>query len=222
VCGRYTLTVERSVLAREFHLYPSDLKRWVSHYNIAPLMPIPVLFKEEELKFELFRWGLIPSWAKNEEMGERMINARKETLAEKPSFRESFNKRRCLILADGFYEWKKAQGRKIPYYVRLRSRGPFSFAGLWSQWASPEGEDIRSCAIITGEPNELLAPIHDRMPVILPPSFRERWLNPSNHDLDELGSLLKPYPSDEMEAYQVSDLVNSPAHDSPECLVPLN
>lgn len=218
MCGRYSLTSSKIKIAEEFKLQEAHLKELVPSYNIAPSQPVPVLLETPEPRVGLFRWGLIPSWAKDPTIGSRMINARKETLVEKPSFRSPFRKQRCLVLADGFYEWKGEGRTKTPYYVRLKSKAPFGFAGLWSQWSSPDGALIYSCAIITGEPNELLQLIHNRMPVILRRQRRERWLDPSNHDSKELMNLLEPYPSDEMEAYPVSKLVNSPANNTSECL----
>lgn len=147
-----------------------------------------------------------------------MINARMESLTEKPSFRTPLRNSRCLVLSDGFFEWKLEGKRKVPYYVCLKSREPFSFAGLWSSWRSPEGKEVRSCTIITGPPNELLTPIHNRMPIILPPGLREEWADPLDRDPQTLLSLLRPYPPEEMEAYPVSTQVNSPSFDSPECI----
>jgi putative SOS response-associated peptidase YedK len=143
-------------------------------------------------------------------------------LLEKPSFRGLFKKQRCLILADGFYEWKREGVRKIPYYIRLKSRMPFGFAGLWSKWIAPDESEIISCTIITGEPNELIKPIHTRMPTILRKTERELWLDPSNDDTEKLMSFLNPYPPDDMEAYPVSKAVNSPSNNSPECIQPVS
>ena len=221
MCGRYSLTASTVKLAEEFKLAGAHLKEIQPQYNIAPSQAVPVLIVAPQLCMELFRWGLIPSWAKDPAIGNRMINARKETLVEKPSFRAPFQKQRCLILGDGFYEWKQEGRVKTPYYIRLKSKAPFGFAGLWSKWTHPNGNEIYSCTIITGEPNELLKPIHNRMPVILLPERRDEWLDPSHQDTKGLIDLLEPYPAEEMEAYPVSRLVNSPEHNRPECLEPV-
>jgi len=164
---------------------------------------------------------LIPSWAKDPVIGSRMINARAESLAEKPSFRSAFRRRRCLVLADGFYEWRKDGARKTPMYIKLASGRPFAFAGLWENWFSPDGSNILSCTIITTQPNTLMEPIHNRMPVILPPEAYPVWLSPSEQDPARLSALLSPYPPAQMTAFPVSTLVNSPANDSPGCIIPL-
>jgi putative SOS response-associated peptidase YedK len=174
----------------------------------------------EQARLDLLRWGLIPSWAKEESIGSRMINARAETLAEKASFKRLLNSRRCLIVADGFYEWMQEPGSKAktPMYIRLKDDEPFAFAGLWDSWKNPAGEQIRTCTIITTEPNELMARIHNRMPAILSPEAREEWLDPTNHDLPLLSHLLGAYPADEMVARPVSRLVNDPKHDGAELI----
>lgn len=170
----------------------------------------------------LMRWGLVPAWAKEASIGHRMINARAETVAEKPSFRRAFESRRCLAPADGFYEWRKLEGSraKIPMRFVLKSREPFAFAGLWDIWRKPDSGELRSFTIITTAANELLRPIHDRMPVILRPEDEEKWLDPGLSDPNRLSSFLKTYPAEEMEAYEVSTRVNSPKNDDPACLTP--
>ena len=220
MCGRYTLTTSKIKIAEEFQIEDIKLRELPSHYNIAPSSSVPVLVENPKLTIDLFRWGLIPSWAKDPTIGSRMINARKETLIEKPSFKGPLKNRRCLILADGFYEWKGEGTKKTPYYIRMKSQKPFGFAGLWSHWLDPKGNEIYSCTIITGEPNELIRPIHNRMPMILAKEKRNRWLDSSNHDSSDLLSLLETYPTDEMEAYVVSRTVNSPSNNSPECIQP--
>jgi putative SOS response-associated peptidase YedK len=167
------------------------------------------------------RWGLIPSWAKDPSIGNRMINARAETIAEKPAFRAALKKRRCLIPADGFFEWQKLGNVKQPVRIVLKSRQPFGFAGLWEQWVAPDGEGILSCTIITTEANELLKPIHDRMPVILMQDVEAVWLDPKIQETEKLLPLLRQYPPEQMEFYPVSREVNSPAHDTPDCIVPI-
>ncbi len=164
------------------------------------------------------RWGLIPLWAKDMSIGSRMINARAETIAEKPSFRNALRRRRCLVLADGFYEWQRVGKSKKPMRIVMRSGEPFAFAGLWETWRDPEGTVIPSCTIITTTPNELLKPIHNRMPVILPRDIEDFWLDESVDDPAALTSVLTPYPDDEMEVYEVSSLVNSVANKGPEVI----
>jgi len=218
MCGRYTLTASREKLKREFELDDESLKAFRPRYNIAPRQPVPALIQSQKTSLEFLIWGLIPSWAKDPEIGNRMINARKETLAEKPSFRGPFKNQRCLILADGFYEWKQEGRRRIPYYICLKSRRPFTFAGLWSNWMSPSGSEIRSCAIITGEPNQLVLSIHHRMPIIISEAKRALWLDRDRYDPRGLAEMLVPYPADEMEAYPVSERVNSPEYDVADCV----
>ena len=165
------------------------------------------------------RWGLIPHWAKSASIGSRMINARAETVAEKPAFRDALRRRRCLVLADGFYEWQRTGGAKRPMRIDMQSGEPFAFAGLWSMWRDPDGNRVPSCAIITTAANELLKPIHDRMPVILSRELEEFWLDRSIDDPGSLGSVLTSYSAEAMDAYEVSALVNSPSNDGPEVIV---
>jgi putative SOS response-associated peptidase YedK len=223
MCGRFTLTVDPSELQSTFPwLNLSGAGQPPPRYNIAPTQSVATVANNGEHRLEMFRWGLIPSWAKDPSIGNRMINARAETLAEKPSFRTALRKRRCLILADGFYEWRKEPGgkSKTPMYIQLKSGEPFAFAGLWEAWRSPDDDTLLSCAIVTTTPNTLMAKIHDRMPVILKPDAYERWLDPAEQPPDKLSGLLKPYAASQMKAYPVSRLVNSPANDTPECIVP--
>jgi putative SOS response-associated peptidase YedK len=218
MCGRYTLSAPVGTLAEEFHLEGS-LPDLPASYNIAPTQEVPaVLENDGGRRLELLRWGLIPTWADDPGIGSRMINARSETAPEKPSFRRAFRKRRCLIPADGFYEWRKTARGKQPYYMRMRDGRPFAFAGLWERWGR-EGEEILSCAILTTGANALVAEIHDRMPVILAPDAYDVWLD-SGSESDELTGLLAPYPADGMEAYPVSRFVNSPSNNDPRCIEP--
>ena len=222
MCGRFTLTAEISALQESFpwlNIPPEISPR----YNIAPTQPVAVVANDGKNRLDFYHWGLIPSWAKDPEIGNRMINARAETLAEKPSFKAAFRRRRCLILADGFYEWQKqpASKVKIPMYIRLASNTPFAFAGLWEVWNSTDGSMILSTTIITTEPNELMQSIHNRMPVILPAEAYQTWLEPGEQNLEGLAPLLKPYPAEQMIAYPVSTLVNSPANDLPQCITPV-
>jgi putative SOS response-associated peptidase YedK len=218
MCGRYTLKTTINVLAEGFEIeeYPSSI---TPNYNIAPTQEVAAVVEEnEKRKLEMLRWGLIPSWAKDPAIGNKMINARAETVAEKPSFRSAFKKRRCLILADGFYEWKKTDDGKQPYYIKMEDGSPFAFAGLWEIWK--DGEEIRSCTIITTDANALMNEIHHRMPVILPPENYGVWLDPGFDEREALTSLLKPYPADAIEAYPVSRRVNKPSNNEPSVLEP--
>ncbi len=219
MCGRYTLTANPKTLQAEFGIpVPENL---APRYNIAPTQPVPVIVAENGApRLDVFRWGLIPSWAKDPRIGNKLINARAETIAEKPSFRAAFRRRRCLIPADGFFEWQRTSRGKQPLFIHFKNRRPFAFAGLWEQWLSPDGSEILSCTIITTAPNELLKNIHNRMPVILPAESRNLWLDESQPPQNLL-SLLKPYPAPEMAFYPVSKLVNSPANDNLACVEPL-
>jgi putative SOS response-associated peptidase YedK len=221
MCGRFTLFVDPKDLMEAFPGFEVPVN-WTPRYNIAPTQPIAVIPNNGQSKIEFFQWGLIPSWAKDPKIGNRMINARAETLAEKPSFRTAFLRRRCLVLADGFYEWRKEPNgkSKTPMYIRLKSGKPFAFAGLWEIWRSPDDGPIRSCTIITTTPNELVTRIHNRMPVILDPKAYDLWLDPGEQGPDRLAEWLRPYPASDMTAYVVSRLVNSPGNDVPEVIVP--
>ena len=217
MCGRYSLTADPEELARRFE-FAGDWTALMPRYNIAPTQQVLAVVGGDERRGGLMRWGLIPHWAKQRKSGRPLINARAETVAERPAFRAAFRRRRCLVLADGFYEWQRTGGRKRPMRIVLDSEEPFAFAGLWSVWTDPEGQRISSCAIITTEANELLRPIHDRMPVILPRDAEEFWLDPDVDDPGALGSLLTPYDAKAMEAYEVSPLVNAAANDAPEII----
>jgi putative SOS response-associated peptidase YedK len=216
MCGRFTLTVDIKSVAEKFGV-PATLDT-SPRYNIAPTQEVVSIMHNGASHLEWLRWGLIPSWAKDESIGSRMINARAETLTEKPSFKGLLRSKRCLVIADGFYEWKQENGLKTPMYITLKSGEPFAFAGLWDQWKSSDGQQIRSCTLITTEPNDVLAPIHNRMPAILLPEAYELWLDPDMRDEQALSHWLAPYPSDEMKARAVSRLVNDPKRDSPELL----
>jgi len=223
MCGRFTLTIDPAHLQEAFPwaVIPNDL---IPRYNIAPSQPVAVIPNTGEYIVSMYKWGLIPSWSKEPSIGERMINARSETLAEKPSFRNAYRRRRCLILADGFYEWKPSLGNKSkqPILIRLKGNIPFTFAGLWEHWTAPDGSEIRSCTIITTQPNSLIESIHNRMPVILPPDSYMHWLSAEDCPASELNKLLIPYPSNEMIAYPVSKKVNSPLNDSNELITPID
>ena len=189
-----------------------------SAYNVAPTQDVLTVVGGDTRQGVLMRWGLIPYWAKDTSLGNRMINARAETVAEKPAFRDALRKKRCLILADGFYEWQRTRSAKRPMRAVMRSGEPFAFAGLWSTWRGTKGNRISSCSIITTVANDLLRPIHDRMPVILPKGQEEFWLDINVEDSDALTSVLTPYPAQAMEMYEVSTLVNSTGNDGPEVI----
>lgn len=197
MCGRFVLLTDLSIITESF-----DIQEVACDYepgdNISPGQQIAAVIHEDKNRLVDFRWGLIPSWAKDPSIGNRMFNARAETISEKPSFKNAFKKRRCLIIADGFYEWETDGKKKIPVQIYLKSKEPFGFAGLFEHWTSPEGQLINSCTIITTEPNELIKPIHDRMPVIVPKNLESAWIDPYNTDYSSLLTILKPYPSEEM------------------------
>ncbi len=222
MCGRFTLTADPAALQSAFPwiTIPPEIS---PRYNIAPTQPVAVIPNDGQNRMDYFVWGLIPFWAKDPKIGNRMINARSETLAEKPSFKNAYKRRRCLILADGFYEWQRRPGSKtkVPYYIRLESGEPFAFAGLWEEWHSPDGSEIKSCTIITTEPNSLVARVHNRMPVIMAPAGYEDWLDPGERSPESLNELLGPFPALEMMAYPISRKVNSPANDSPDVIEPV-
>lgn len=219
MCGRFTLTDPDQDLAVQFNL--PDIPDMKPRYNIAPTQAVAaVRIAPESTVRELavLHWGLIPFWAKDPAIGARMINARSETVAEKPAFRAAFRRRRCLVVADGFYEWQKLNGGKQPFYVRLRDGRPFAFAGLWEHWQGADGSEIESCTLLTTQPNDLIRPLHNRMPVILRPKDYELWLDPKVQQAEALQPLLSAYPSEEMDAYAVSRFVNSPKNDDPRCI----
>ena len=219
MCARYTLISEIPVIVEQFGVQEIEVE-FRPRYNIAPTQQAPAIVNDGDNRLVQFRWGLIPSWAKDKSIGNKMINARAETLAEKPSFRQAFRKRRCIIPADGFYEWKKEGSGKVPYYIHLNTGKPFGIAGLYETWTSPDGETLSTCTLITTEPNSFMQPLHNRMPVILPPDAYARWLDPANQKTDELRTLLGPGPPGIMAAHAVSKTVNSPANDIPECIEP--
>jgi putative SOS response-associated peptidase YedK len=222
MCGRFALIVDASVLADVFEVEPpADLK---PRYNIAPTQTVPVVRRGSESERELapVRWGLIPSWAKDAKMGARMINARAETVAEKPSFRSAVKSRRCLVPASGFFEWVKTDGGKQPYFVRFQDDRPFAFAGLWERWSKGDDGPVDTCTIITTIPNELMAKLHHRMPVILPPALFDEWLEPAPLAPNRLPDILVPHSAEGMQAYPVSTYVNKPGNDGPECLAPVD
>ncbi len=219
MCGRFSLTAgDREIEARFGLRVPAG---FTVRYNIAPTQNVLIVLADGIRRMDAFHWGLIPTWAKDPKIGHKLINARAETIFEKPSFRTAAKKRRCLVIADGFYEWRQMDKEKVPIHIRLKAKQPFAFAGLWESWISAEGQSIKTCTIVTADPNELMKSIHNRMPVIVPEDLEEIWMDPSLQNKEDLAPVLQPYPSEEMEAFEVSKLVNSPANDSPECIQPL-
>ena len=245
MCGRYALYSSKKAIASAFNLSkePDPTPR----YNVAPSQPVsavtqvadsddssgnssdnssgsvPDSVPDSERVYRVFQWGLIPSWAKDPAIGNRMINARAETAAEKPSFRSAFKRRRCLVIADGFYEWKKAapkaaKGKKQPYFIQLADQSILGMAGLWERWQSADGSYIESCTILTTEPNSLMQTIHNRMPVILHPQDYDQWLDPTEQNRERLQPLLRPFEAEAMQMYPVSTTVNNPRNDSHECI----
>ncbi|MFJ7469490.1 SOS response-associated peptidase [Peribacillus frigoritolerans] len=219
MCGRFTLFTDIEEIKERFEIQGSFDEEYQFSYNIAPSQSVlSVINDGVRNRLGYLRWGLIPFWAKDEKAGYKMINARAETIAEKASFRNAYKKKRCLIIADSFYEWKKTPERKIPMRIKLKNHAPFGMAGLWESWKSPEGISIYSCSVITTVPNELMTSIHDRMPVILKPEDEKDWLNPSNNDPAYLQQYLKSFDSEQMEAFEVSTDVNSTKNNSPNLI----
>lgn len=218
MCGRFTLSQPQDAIASAFNL--PEIPSLEPRYNIAPTQLIPAILlspERSQKQLKMLRWGLIPAWAKDPAIGAKLINARSETVSEKPSFKSAFKQRRCLIVADGFYEWQRQDGKKQPYYFRLESKQALAFAGLWENWRSPDGQAITSCTILTTEANDLLRPIHDRMPVILAPKDYDLWLAPEVQS-EKIQPLLHPYPANLMHSYAVSTKVNNPRNNTPECI----
>ncbi|MEI7980171.1 MAG: SOS response-associated peptidase [Bacteroidota bacterium] len=217
MCGRYSFVVEDGLILERFGIRVRTAI-YKARYNCAPAQDLAVISNEDPLSLSFYRWGLIPYWSKDPAIGNKLINARAETLTEKPSFKNAFHNRRCLVPATGFFEWRRGK-EKTPFNIRMKSGEPFSLAGLWDKWVSSDGQIIYSFAIITTIPNELISGIHNRMPVILQRNDEKKWLETGPES--NLTVLLKPYPSDTMEAYPVKSLVNSPRNDTPDILKPL-
>ncbi|MGE6612754.1 SOS response-associated peptidase [Peribacillus sp. NPDC076916] len=219
MCGRFTLFTDIEEIKDRFDIQGSFDEEYQFSYNIAPSQSVlSVINDGARNRLGYLRWGLIPFWAKDEKVGYKMINARAETIAEKTSFKNAYKKKRCLIIADSFYEWKKTPERKIPMRIKLKNDAPFGMAGIWESWKSPEGLSIYSCSVITTVPNELMTSIHDRMPVILKPEDEKDWLNPSINDPAYLQQYLKSFDSEQMEAFEVSTDVNSTKKNSPNLI----
>ena len=217
MCGRYTLAADAELIEGRFDVQLMGLPR-ISRYNVAPTQDVLTIAGQGPRRAGMMRWGLVPSWTKDISVGNRMINARAETLAKRPAFRTALQRRRCLVVADGFYEWASLGNHRIPMRVTLKSGEPFAFAGLWERWKAPSGEDILSCTIITTGPNDVMQPVHDRMPVILSEQDHDAWLDPDNPDLDAVRELMGPCPADQLARTAVSSHVNSPRHDDQQCI----
>ena len=223
MCGRFTLRTPATKLAELFDLPAEPVL--APRYNIAPTQPVGIVRVQPAhlaREWALVRWGLIPSWSKDPSIGSRMINARGETAAEKPAFRAAFKRRRCLVPADGFYEWQQRSGGKQPYFVTLADDEPFAIAGLWEYWEGADGSGLETCTLLTTEPNELMASLHNRMPVIVDPADYTDWLGTGQDatpaELSRLHHLLRPYPAASMRASPVSTQVNNPRHEGPDCI----
>lgn len=215
MCGRYALTSPPEVIAERFGL--AWAREIAPHYNIAPGQAIPVVRETAQgRELAMLKWGLIPSWAKEASIGMKLINARGETLAEKPAFRSAYRQRRCLVPADAFYEWESFAGRKQPYCIRMRGEGPFGMAGLWEHWKAPDGHVVESCTIVTVDANALVAKLHDRMPLILAPENYGAWLRAESKELPPA------VPAQQMHYYAVSPLVSNARNDVPACLDPID
>ena len=209
MCGRFTQRADSKKLAESFGV--TEVPTVEARYNIAPTQEVLGVSQSPDGRGATFyKWGLVPSWVKDTSMGARLINARSETVADKPAFRQAFKQRRCIIPADGFYEWQRTEGRKQPFFFRMRDERLFGFAGLWERWEGEGGEVINSCAILTTEANQVLQPVHDRMPVILHPDDYELWLGADARELDLVKEMLRPYPAEAMLGYPVGTSINSP------------
>lgn len=221
MCGRFTLTADLDAIQLAFNLATLPTA-FAPRYNIAPSQPVAIITNEAPTTLSFHTWGLLPSWAKDPALANKLINARSETVHEKPSFRAAFKRRRCLIPADGFFEWKRDGKTKTPMFIHMKGRPVFALAGLWEIWNSPQGDEIRSCTILTTEANDFMKPIHDRMPVILDPADYAEWLAPGDVPALALHALMRPFDSDKMAAYAVSQLVNRPGNDMPQVIEPVH
>ncbi|MFC1745466.1 SOS response-associated peptidase [Candidatus Riflebacteria bacterium] len=221
MCGRFSLICTSKILAELFDLL--SVQNFTPRYNISPtesVASVGFFMQQQQRELSWLHWGLVPPWSKDRSFASRLINARCESLASKPSFKNAFRKRRCLIVADGFYEWKKEKGKKVPYYFKVNNDLPFAFAGLWESWQSPQNEKVDSCCIITTESNDLLKPIHHRMPVILDSENYQKWLAPDLTNATELKPLLAPFPSERMKCIRVNPYVNNARNKGEKCIMP--
>jgi len=219
MCGRYTVTSAPAALRALFGY--AEQPNFPPRYNVAPTQPIAIIrLADGKRQFALVRWGLLPSWVKDPKTFTLLINARGESVVDKPAFRAAMKRRRCLIPADGFYEWQATGGRKRPFYVHAKSGAPLAFAGLWETWTGPNGEELDTAAIVTTRANKALEPIHDRMPVIVAPEAFELWLNSDKVDAETAAALIAPAPEDLLEAYEISPAVNRTANDNAKLIEP--
>jgi len=217
MCARYTLTSPIDLITELFLL--ADVEEGVTpRYNVAPTQLVPVIIDDGRRRLRRLRWGLVPPWAKDVSIGPRLINARVETAADKPAFRNALRRRRCLVPADGFFEWVGERGDKQPWHIRRKDGRPFAFAGIWETWRPKDGEPLRTFSLLTGEPNELVARIHDRMPCILARPDWDAWLDPALPVPEAVPGLTKPYPAERLEAYPVSRWMGSPKNEGPRCV----
>lgn len=221
MCGRFSLTTELDVLLERFQIDQTNIQNYSQRFNIAPSQHIPAVIRADHTnRMGTLKWGLIPFWAKDASIASKLINARSETADQKASFKHALKKRRCLILADGFYEWNRMENRKVPMRIQVNKGEPFAMAGLWEKWN--DGHQTHyTCTILTTQANELIKDIHNRMPVILTKETEQIWLDSSLEDVAELSKCMKPFASSEMNAYEVSTIVNSPKNDKPECILPI-
>ncbi len=220
MCGRYAITSAPEAIRALFRY--AEQPNFPARYNVAPTQPIPIVrLVDGKRRFALVRWGLLPAWVKDPKAFTLVINARGESVLDKPAFRSAMKYRRCLVPADGFYEWKPAGARKQPYFVRLKSGAPMAFAGLWECWSGPNGEELETAAIVTTGANRTLGHIHDRMPVVVPPEAFDLWLNCAEVDAETAAALIAPAPDDALEAYPVSTEVNRVANDNARLLEPV-
>jgi len=219
MCGRFSFSPSDKIIEDRFNISVIN-SIYKQRYNCAPSQNLAVISNEAPGNLSFYKWGLIPFWAKDKSIGNKLINARAETITEKPSFKNSLKQKRCLVLSDGFYEWRKLGKEKVPYRITLSDDSLFAMAGIWDVWKNSEGETIKSFSIITTEANELMQDIHHRMPVILNPEDERKWI--SEIAVNDALKLLNPYPSELMKYFEVSKLVNSPINDSPEIMIPVN
>ena len=220
MCGRFTLTANPQVVRDTFNLtnVPGELE---PRFNVAPTQPVAVITNEDPKTLTFHRWGLIPSWAKDISIGSKLINARADSAHEKPAFRAAFKRRRCIIPADGFYEWQQGEAGKTPHFIHLKGQPVFGFAGLWEIWHSPDGDELRTCTILTTDANAFVSKLHNRMPVILTPDNYEAWLSPEEEGADVLMPILKQYDASKMAEYEVSKAVNRASYDAPDLIRPV-
>ena len=222
MCGRYRLSRRKQLIAEYFET--DNEVDWEPRYNIAPSQQVGIIRQDPsrpERYFSLARWGLIPSWASDASIGSKTINARSETVLSKPAFRDAFSSRRCLLPADGFFEWRRSGREKQPFHFGMQDDSLFAFAGLWDRWSDPAGAVIESCSILTTTPNSLLADMHDRMPAILRPEHYDLWLDPGFKDVKALAEFLAPFDAGKMRRFPVSTRINAVTNDDPDCVVPM-